>query len=112
MSQEERNSGAQTHGKHQRKKRGAYPGGLEARAKQNQETNGETPDIPDAPDSAPAPAEPEPDPEELEREAAEQKRVADMTRTVQVSIEQILAAAAEQEAAAPPPPSEEPEPVT
>ena len=63
MSQEERNSGAQTHGKHQRKKRGAYPGGLEARAEQNQETNGETPDIPDAPDSAPAPAEPEPDPE-------------------------------------------------
>ena len=112
MSQEERNSGAQTHGKHQRKKRGAYPGGLEARAQQNQETNGETPDIPDAPDSAPAPAEPEPDPEELEWEAAEQKRVADMTRTVQVSIEQILAAAAEQEAAAPPPPSEEPEPVT
>ena len=54
MSQEERNSGAQTHGKHQRKKRGAYPGGLEARAQQNQETNGETPDSAPAPAAAPA----------------------------------------------------------
>ena len=108
MNREEQSSGAQDHGKRCRKKRGAYPGGLEARAQQNKETNGDTPDIPEAPDSAPV--TPEPDPEALEREAAERQRVADMTRTVQVSIEQILAAA-EQEAAAPPPP-EDPEPVT
>lgn len=108
MNREEQSSGAQDHGKRCRKKRGAYPGGLEARAQQNKETNGDTPDIPEAPDSAPV--TPEPDPEEQEWEEAERQRVADMTRTVQVSIEQILAAA-EQEAAAPPPP-EDPEPVT
>lgn len=109
MNREEQSSGAQDHGKRCRKKRGAYPGGLEARAQQNKETNGDTPDIPEAPDSAPV--TPEPDPEEQEWEEAERQRVADMTRTVQVSIERILAAAAEQEAAAPQPP-EDPEPVT
>ena len=124
MNREEQ-GGAQAHGKRCRKKRGAYPGGLEARAQHNKENHGETteaadstPAVSDAPESAPelpdsAPVTPEPDPEALEREEAQRQRVADMTRTVQVSIEQILAAAAEQEAAAPPPPPpEDPEPVT
>ena len=116
MNREEQSSGAQDHGKRCRKKRGAYPGGLEARAQHNKENQEETteaadstPAVSDAPESAPelpdsAPVTPEPDPEALEREEAQRQRVADMTRTVQVSIEQILAAAAEQEAAAPPPP--------